>query len=153
MLNASYRAILSELLGEDVRFLVIGGYAMAALGLPRFTRDLDLWVHSESSNIERLYRALRRAGVPLEGISVDDLLQAYNFLEIGDEPLKVDIITNLGPASFDRAWDNRFYVTVGELEVPFIGVNEFVAIKRLSGRVVDLQDVDRLIGMGLYKEP
>ncbi len=60
---------------------------------------------------------------------------------------------NLGPASFDRAWGNRFNVTVGELEVPFIGVNEFVAIKRLAGQVVDLQDVDRLIEMGLYKEP
>jgi len=59
----------------------------------------------------------------------------------------------VGALRIIRAWGNRFHVTVGELEVPFIGINEFVAIKRLAGRVVDLQDVDRLIEMGLYEEP
>jgi predicted nucleotidyltransferase len=150
MLNASYEAILSELLSEEVRFLVIGGYAMAALGLPRFTDGLDVWVHSESQNIKRLYRALRNAHVPMESVCEDDLLSAYNFLEIGQAPVKVDIITNLGDFSFDRAWSNRFYVESGGIEIPFIGIREFVAIKRFAGRTVDLQDIDRLIEMGLF---
>ena len=126
MLSAAYEEILSGLLGEGVRFLVIGGYAMAALGLPRFTRDLDLWVWSESQNIKKLYRALANAGVALEGIEEQDLLEVYNFLEIGAEPLKIDIITNLGDASFEQAWRNRFYVESGKVDVPFIGINEFV---------------------------
>jgi predicted nucleotidyltransferase len=151
MLSAAYEEILSELLAEGVRFLVIGGYAMAALGLPRFTRDLDLWVWSESQNIKKLYKALGNAGVLLEGINEQDLLEVYNFLEIGAEPLKIDIIANLGDASFEQAWRSRFHVESGDVDIPFIGINEFVQIKRLAGRVSDLQDIDRLIAMGIYR--
>ena len=151
MLSAAYEEILSGLLGEGVRFLVIGGYAMAALGLPRFTRDLDLWVWSESRNIKKLYRALANAGVALEGIEEQDLLEVYNFLEIGAEPLKIDIITNLGDASFEQAWRNRFYVESGKVDVPFNGIHAFVQIKRLAGRLSEHQDIDRLIAMGLYR--
>ena len=88
----------------------------------------------------------------MEGIAEKDLLQTYNFLEIGKAPIKVDVITNWGDFSFDRAWANRFYVKWGEVEVPFIGIKEFVAIKRFAGRTLDLQDVDRLIEMGPYAE-
>jgi hypothetical protein len=74
---------MSELSRAAVRYLVIGGYAVAALGLPRFTNDPDLWVHSESQNLERLCRALSDAGVPMAGISEEDPQDVDRLIEMG----------------------------------------------------------------------
>lgn len=76
VLSSDFRDMLSALSAAEAEYLVVGGYALAAHGFPRATRDLDLWVGCSGDNPARVYRALAAFGALLDHLSVKDLLDA-----------------------------------------------------------------------------
>src|SRR5262247_3312066 len=93
LLNPDFRDILSVFLEESVEFLVVGAYAVAAHGLPRATKDIDLWVGCSSENAPRIISALKRFGAPLSDISETDFIRPGLTFQIGIAPRRIDIIT------------------------------------------------------------
>jgi len=61
-LNRDVQEFLQSFVARDVRFLIVGGYALAAHGYPRYTKDLDVWVWADPSNSPRIIDALTEFG-------------------------------------------------------------------------------------------
>ncbi|WP_448566957.1 nucleotidyl transferase AbiEii/AbiGii toxin family protein [Thermus sp.] len=123
------------------RFLVIGGYALAFLGRPRFTKDLDLWVDPKEA--DRLLEAIRDffGGDDL-GLTLEDL-STPGVVQLGYAPNRIDLVLLESP-SFDEAFARRRAYEVMGVEVPVVALEDFKALKRAFGRPVDLRDLEGL---------
>ncbi|MFT5527925.1 MAG: hypothetical protein ACI9HK_005911 [Pirellulaceae bacterium] len=144
MLNDDFKDMLQCLSGGKVEFLVIGGYALAAHGYPRATKDIDIWVAATIANAERLLRALAKFGAPMDQISRDDLAEIGNVFQIGVPPRRIDITTIADGVDFSEC--NKRCVTVewDEIKVPVISKLDLIVNKRASARPHDLVDADVL---------
>ena len=126
----------------DVRFLIVGAYALALHGRPRATGDLGLWVEATPENAARIMRALAVFGAPVSDISADDFARLGVVYQIGVPPGRIDILTELTGLSFADAWPDRVRRPSGDVEVDFIGRASFLVNKRATGRAKDLGDIE-----------
>lgn len=129
---------------HDVRFLIVGGYAVAYYGHPRYTKDLDVWVEAEADNAHRLLRALHDFGFGALDLQIDDFLEPDQVIQLGYPPLRIDLLTSLSGVSFDTCYPNRQLLDIEGVEVPFIGLDDLKTNKRESGRHQDLADLENL---------
>lgn len=143
-LDRDFREFVGSFIGHEVRFLLIGGYALAAHGLPRATGDLDTWVWLDRDNASKIIAALDEFGFGSLGLSVDDFVEPEIVVQLGCPPHRIDIITSIDGVDFDDAWERRMMVNVGGVEVPIIGREELILNKIAAGRPQDLADVARL---------
>lgn len=147
MLNKDYKEMLQCLLEENVRFLLVGAYAVAVYGYPRATKDIDLFVRAVPENASNLIRALTRFGAPLAGVSESDFSTEGVVLQIGNSPRRIDILTRISGIDFEQAFTNRKIISVEGMEVPVISVEDLIANKRATGRLQDLADIEKLQSM------
>lgn len=143
-LNPDFRDVLSLFNAEGVEYMVVGGYALAAHGLPRATGDIDLWIRPSAENAARTYRALLAFGAPADRFGEKDFESADLRFQIGVPPSRVDVITSIEGVHFDEAWTNREVVEVEGIQVSVIGRQELIRNKRAVGRPQDKADVARL---------
>lgn len=148
MLNEDYKDMLRCLSEEKVDFLLVGGYAIAAYGFPRATKDIDLFIGADRENASRVWRALARFGAPLAGVTERDLATEGVIFQIGTEPRRIDLITRIDGVAFAAAYANRRMVQVDELEIPIICIEDLIRNKRASGRPQDLADIEKLERLG-----
>ena len=144
MLNPDFHDILSIFLEEHVEFLVIGAYAVAAHGVARATKDIDLWVRCSQSNATRIITALERFSAPLNDITEKDFLQPGITFQIGVAPRRIDIVTDISGVQFEDAYPRRISANLEGISVPVIGRADLVANKKAAGRGRDLLDVSWL---------
>jgi predicted nucleotidyltransferase len=144
MLNKDYKEMLQCLLEENVRFLLVGAYAVAVHGFPRATKDIDFFVWATPENAANLMRALNKFGAPLDDISESDFSSEGIIFQIGNSPRRIDIITNISGIKFEQAYANRKAILIEGIEVPVISLQDLIANKRASGRMQDLADIEKL---------
>lgn len=144
MLNPDFRDMLSEFNAGDVEYLIVGGYAVAHHGYVRATGDLDFWVRRTPENADRVLRALATFGAPAGLVTRDDLLNPEMIAQIGVEPNRIDILSDIDGVDFDDAYPSRVIVRVDEVEIPFVGLQHLLQNKRATGRSEDAVDADRL---------
>lgn len=143
-LDPNFSELLASLRAHDVRYLVVGGYAVAVHGHPRYTGDLDVWLWIDAINASRLVAALEEFGFGGVGLAVEDFLRPERVVQLGYPPLRVDLLTTLDGVDFERCWHRRLEVEVDGVQVPFIGRADLLRNKRASGRPQDLADLDAL---------
>lgn len=143
-MNRDFIDLLQAFAAADVRFLVVGAYALAAHGRPRGTGDLDLWIDATPENASRVVRALRTFGAPLVEVQEADFASPGIVFQVGVPPGRIDILTELTGLTFAEAWPTRIRRPFGEVEVDFIGLDALIRNKRALGRPKDLADVDGL---------
>lgn len=143
-LNRDFRELLECFARHDVRYLVVGGWALAAHGVPRLTKDLDLWVWPEATNAERVVEALEEFGFGDMGLGVDDFLDEDVVIQLGYPPNRVDILTSPSGVDFEACWAGRLDVQMDGRAVPFIGLDGLKANERATGRPQDLVDLHAL---------
>jgi hypothetical protein len=141
-MNPDFVDLLRAFAAADVRFLVVGAYALAVHGRPRATGDLDVWIEPTPENAVRVMRALESFGAPMTQISEADFAEAGVVYQIGIPPGRIDILTELTGLSFTEAWPGRLRRPFGDIDVDFIGREEFVRNKRALGRAKDLGDIE-----------
>lgn len=144
MLNEDYKEMLQALCDENVKFLLVGAYALAAHGHLRATVDMDLWVKPEADNADAVLRALSRFGAPLHNITRADLERDDIVFQIGVPPRRIDIITGATGLKFDDAYNNSTKVNVDGLEIRIPSVTDIIRNKRATGRMKDLADAEAL---------
>ena len=144
MLNEDYRDMLQILLGNRVRFLVVGAYALGAHGYPRATGDFDLWVDTSADNSRRIYTSLAEFGAPLTDISETTFTEEGIIFQIGIAPRRIDIMTHIDGVGFEKAFHNRQTIEIEGLLIPFISRDDLITNKRSTGRAKDLLDADSL---------
>ncbi len=139
---------LKELLNlfkkHNVKYLVVGGYAVMRYTEPRFTKDLDLLISVEIKNATAVYNALKEFGAPLSGLTVKDFSQEGYFYQMGRPPMRVDIMMSIPGIKFDDAWSQHERLTIDGIEMNFISKKDLIASKKASGRSQDLIDVENL---------
>lgn len=141
MLNQDYRDILSCLNEENVDYLVVGAFALAAHGYPRSTGDLDIWVLNSESNAAKLFKALAKFGAPIGDLSVQQFTSPDIVLQIGVEPCRVDILTGIDGLTYSDAIKNKVEITVEGIDLGIISKNDLLTNKLATGRDKDLGDI------------
>ena len=119
-MNPDFVDLLRAFVAADVRFLIVGAYALALHGRPRATGDLDVWIDATPDNAGRVVQALAAFGAPLADVTRDDFSRPGVTYQIGVVPGRIDILTELTDLSFDDAWPGRLRRPFGDVEVDFI---------------------------------
>lgn len=125
----------------EVEYMVVGGYAMAFHGKPRYTGDLDIWINISENNADKLLKVIKSFGMDSLGFEKEDFLQPGYISQIGYPPLRIDILNSIDGVAFNEAFVNRQKIVEGDLEISYIGLNDLVQNKIASGRKQDIQDV------------
>ena len=136
--------LLREFNAKNVEYLIVGAHALAAHGHVRATKDLDIWIHANKGNAERVLAALTEFGAPLHGLTTEDLVQPGTIFQIGVPPLRVDILTAIDGVQFPEAWPDRFEAKLGGEPTFVISAHHLVKNKQAAGRLQDLADIERL---------
>jgi hypothetical protein len=127
-----------------VRYLLVGGHAVAAHGRPRSTKDVDLWLAPEPENLESACRALATFGVPVEIVDALRSSGPNDIVWLGRPPTRIDLLRSLPGVDFVAAWPERVTLEIGGVAVPVIGKADLIRNKQFVGRPQDLRDVRAL---------
>jgi hypothetical protein len=143
-MNPDFVDLLRAFADADVRFMIVGAYALAVHGRPRATGALDVWIDATPQNAPRVMRALAAFGAPVAEITEEDFARPGVIYQIGVPPGRIDILTELTGLRFEEAWPDRIRRPFGELDVDFIDRDSFLRNKRATGRLKDLSDIEGL---------
>lgn len=144
MLTENFRDLISAFNAEEVEYLVVGAYSLAAHGIPRATGDLDLWVNGRKSNALRILTALEQFGAPIQDLAAQDFLTPGNVIQIGYAPERMDILTGIDGVAFDDAFADKLEVIVDGVVLPCLSLKHLTVNKKAVGRPQDLVDLDQL---------
>lgn len=139
--NPVFNEFLSTFVSSRVRFLVVGGHALAVHGKPRYTDDLDVWIEPTPANAKRVVRALAAFGYEAFALHEAEFATPDRMTRLGKPPLRIDIMTSVTGLSFREAWAKRVRVRIEGLPLCFIGREEFLKNKAASGRAKDMADL------------
>ncbi len=144
MLSQDFKEFIALLNEHNVRYLVVGGYAVAFHGHPRYTKDIDLWVGNDPANAASMIRVLNAFGFSSLGLSEADFTGSEQVIQLGYPPNRIDLITGITGMDFETAYASRTTVDVDGISISFIGLHDLKATKRIAGRHQDLADLENL---------
>ena len=144
VLNQDFKEFIQSLNENNVRYLIIGGYAVAYHGHPRYTKDLDVWVELDRENAANLLEALRQFGFGSLGLTMDDFLEPDQIVQLGYPPSRIDILTTLAGVDFNECYASRVIATLDEVPMNFIDLDNLRKNKQATGRLQDLADLENL---------
>ncbi len=139
-----YRELLKSLNAHDVEYVIVGAYALAYHGAPRFTGDLDILVRPTEKNAGRVILALKDFGFEFQELSPSDFQAPDKVVQLGLPPVRVDLITSLTGVTWDEASSGKQKASYGGVPVWYIGREQLIANKRALGRKRDLADLEAL---------
>ena len=144
MLNEDYKEMLQILLNNEVKFLVVGEYAMGAHGYPRATGDIDIWVEASLQNSKKIYKSLSEFGSPLSEVTQETFTEKGIIFQIGVAPRRIDIITYIDGVDFPSAYQEKEEIDIEKLKIPFISKENLIKNKEATGREKDKLDANSL---------
>jgi hypothetical protein len=139
-----FKELLELFNAHRVDYLIVGGYALAYHGAPRFTGDLDLFVRPTPENAARILAALTGFGFGPLDLTPRDFTSPDRVIQLGLPPIRIDLLTSITGVSWQEAEAGRVRGSYGDVPVNFIGRDQFVANKRATGRHRDLADLEAL---------
>lgn len=143
-LNQDFKEFIELLNKHNVKYLVVGGYAVGFHGYPRFTGDIDFWIAISNENASKITMVLKEFGFGALGFKVEDFLESNNVIQLGYEPNRIDILTSLSGVQFDECYQQAIVANFEGLEIKFIDLRNLRINKASSGRAKDLGDLENL---------
>ena len=143
-IERDFKELLVLLNSHRVEYLVVGAYALAYHGAPRFTGDLDVFVQPDPSNANRVMAALTEFGFGAVGLFAADFEKPNQVVQLGVPPVRVDLITGISGVSWEAAAAGAVSADLDDVPVRFIGRDHLVMNKRAAGRKKDLADLEAL---------
>jgi hypothetical protein len=143
-LQPDFKELLVLLNAHGVDYLIVGGYALAYHGAPRFTGDLDVFISTTPVNAGKVYSALNDFGFGSVGLTPEDFSRADHVIQLGVPPVRIDFVTTIDGVDWTVAWAGRNHGEYGGVPVCFLGKPEFIKNKKAVGRLKDLADVEAL---------
>ena len=144
MLNKDFKEFIQLLNDNQVRYLIVGGYAIALHGYPRYTKDIDIWIDLKQDNASRIIESLDQFGFASLGLEKNDFLVENQVVQLGYPPNRIDIITTLSGVTFNECFKQRMVVDIDGVKVNFIDLENLRKNKKASGRLQDLADLENL---------
>jgi len=142
--NPDFREFIELLNKHKVRYLVIGGYAVAFHGHPRYTKDLDVWIWMDKTNSENLIIALKAFGFGTLKLKTEDFLQKDIIIQLGYPPNRIDLMTSPKGVEFENCYASRETIEIEGLKIDFIDIANLKKNKKATGRLQDLADLENL---------
>jgi hypothetical protein len=139
-LQKDFREFIGSLSAHDVRFVIVGAFAVAYHGYYRYTSDIDLFVDSSAENAERILRAIEQFGFGDLNLTIEDFAREQ-VVQFGVAPNRIDVLTFLSGVTFDEAWTSRETGKLDGLSVSFISREMLKRNKQACGRLQDLADL------------
>lgn len=135
-----------QLLGEEgVEYLVGGGYAVTWHGYPRYTGDIDIWIHATPENAQRMICVLERFGAGGVGITAADFFNPdIEVLKMGREPIRIDMMSKMKGLDFTKAYARRVFEEIDGTRISMLGLADLRKAKRAAGRDKDRNDLHHL---------
>lgn len=143
-IHPDFEELLRLLEEHDIEYMIVGGYAVAYHGFPRFTKDIDLFFRLTSENAIRLRQALVVFGFREEELPIEAFTTTGNVLTFGMAPTRVDLINEIDGVTYDEARPNVVRGKYGAVEVTFIGLADLLKNKKATPRTKDKGDVEEL---------
>lgn len=143
MLNRDFKEFAELLNAHGVEYLVVGGYALAAHGHPRYTGDIDFWVRPSADNLDRLLVALEQFGFGSLGLR-PSYFSGDSVVQLGQPPRRIDLLSAVDGVDFETCFQRREQVDVAGVRLNIIGIEDFKTNKRASGSLKDLADLESL---------
>jgi len=143
-LEKDYEEFIELLNEHDVRYLVVGAYAVSYYARPRNTGDIDFFIDNSSQNISNLLQVLKKFGFGNLDLTPRDFKGNDNIIQLGYEPVRIDIMTGISGVSFKQAYNNKEQGKLGDQPVYFISLSDLIANKKASDRTQDKADAELL---------
>lgn len=140
-----YEELFASFNKHRVRYCIVGSYALAFYASPRYTKDIDVLIEPSRENSRRVVQALNEFGFKSLNLSETDFRIRKRIVQLGYEPLRVDLLTGVEGLAFKRVWTNRSRGNFGKERVNFIGLADLIMLKRRSGRAQDKADLELLL--------
>jgi predicted nucleotidyltransferase len=143
-IQQDFKDLLELFNAHKVEYIIVGGYALAFHGVPRYTGDIDIFVKPDSDNAGRIMSALKEFGFGSVGLSAEDFEKPGQVVQLGVPPVRIDIITSISGVLWNEAFSHRAPGKYGDIQVHYIGHEQFIMNKRAMGRKKDLADLEAL---------
>lgn len=143
-IQKDFKEFIELLNSAKAEYVIVGGYAVAFHGAPRFTGDIDILINRQPGNSEILFKVLADFGFAGIGITKSDLMTEDQVIQMGRPPARIDLLTSISGVTWDEVWQNRIEDVYGGLPVSYIGKHELLRNKRATGRMKDLMDIEAL---------
>lgn len=144
VVNKDFREFLQLLNEHEVQYLVVGGYAVAFHGHPRYTRDMDIWVGPTPENAGKVLAALKHFGFGSVNVKAEDFQKPDVVIQLGYPPNRLDLLTTLTGVDFTECYEHRISATVDGMTINFIDMESLKRNKRAAGRAQDLADLENI---------
>lgn len=129
---------------HKVRYCVVGAFAVGFHGRPRYTKDMDILVEPSEANGKKIIKAIEDFGFASLQLTKKDFAKPEQIVQLGQEPIRIDLITSIPGCTFEEIWENKKIGKYGSEDVYFIGFKELIKNKKVSGRYQDLADIEKL---------
>ncbi len=144
MLNKDFREFIELLNSNKVKYLLVGGYAIALHGHPRYTKDLDIWLELSEENASKVMKALNDFGFGDLDVTKEDFLHEGMVVQLGYPPNRIDLINSPDGVDFTECYQSKVEVEIDGLIISVIDLENLKKNKKASGRLQDLADLEKL---------
>lgn len=150
-LQTDLREFIALLNSQSVEYVIVGGHAVAFHGHPRYTGDIDFLVRATPENARRVLDVLEAFGFGSIGITEQELTEPGRVISLGQPPNRIDLLTSISGVDFDEAWTSRVDTMLDDQRVALLGWNELIRNKKMSGRIKDQADLEKLLAVARRK--
>ena len=144
LLPKDFKELLQLLNSKKVEYLVVGGYAVALYGYPRATGDMDIWIALSKDNAHKTVEALKEFGFNTPQLTEELFLEKEKNIRMGNPPLRIEILTSIDGVEFTECYRSKNTVTIDDIIINFISLEDLKKNKKASGRHQDLADIENL---------
>lgn len=144
--------MLGSFNSNGVRYCIVGAYAVGYHARPRYTKDMDILVEPQIDNARRILKSLREFGFGSLPLSEEDFSREGRIIQLGYEPVRIDLITSIAGCSFEGVWKNRVRGRYGKERAYFIGLRDLMRSKKASRRKQDKADLELLLAASRRKK-
>ncbi|MCB4756464.1 MAG: nucleotidyltransferase [Elusimicrobia bacterium] len=144
IIEKDYEEFLKLLNKHRVKYCIVGAYALAFYAVPRYTKDMDVFMEQSRDNASKILAALRDFGFANLRLTEKDLVEPHTTIQLGYEPVRIDLVSSIDGCSFRQVWKNRKKGSYGKEKVFFIGWRDLIRNKEASNRKQDQADLELL---------
>ncbi len=138
-LHPDFKDFLRLLSSHNVKYLLVGGYAVGYHGYPRATGDMDIWIEMSKPNSKKILATFRDFGMPNEAISESLFLEQNKVIRMGVPPVRLEVITSASGVDFNECYSNREVIEIDGIPINFISLQDLKKNKHAAGRYKDLE--------------
>jgi len=142
-LTKDFKEFIELLNKHNVRYLVVGGYAVAMHGHPHYTKDLDVWVDPTRDNAKKILRVLKDFGFESLELKEEDFTSG-EVVQFGNPPNRIDVLSELTALNFSDCFNTKQIIEYEGVSILVIDLDHLKKNKQAVGRPQDIADLDRL---------